>query len=358
MMSYPARHWHFAGEKIQCDVCPRGCKLREGQRGLCFVRGRENNRMVLYTYGKSSGYCLDPVEKKPLFHFLPGTSILSFGTAGCNLLCQFCQNWDISKSREMDILADEASPELIAKVAKALGSRSVAFTYNDPVVFLEYAIDVAKECHKLGIKTVAVTAGYINKEPREEFYKHIDAANVDLKAFSSDFYKRICGGHLETVLETLIYIKHYTGTWLEITTLLIPGENDSPHEIKKECEWIINNLGPDVPVHFTAFYPNYKMQNKPRTAASTLLRARNIAKEIGLHYVYVGNIDNEEGESTYCPGCGNKVIGRNWYQITEYHLDDTGRCKFCHFQIPGYFEESAGSWGRKRVPVKLKNFKL
>jgi pyruvate formate lyase activating enzyme len=357
MKAVPTKYWYFVESgKIQCDVCPRECKLSEGQRGLCFVRGRENNQIVLYTYGRSSGYCIDPIEKKPLNHFLPGTPILSFGTAGCNLICQFCQNWDISKSREMDTLADEASPELIAKVAKRLGCKSVAFTYNDPVIFMEYAIDVAKECHKYGIKTVAVTAGYIKEKAREEFYQYMDAANVDLKAFTEDFYRKICGGHLKPVLETLEYLKKSTSVWFEITTLLIPGENDSSQEIQNECEWILEHLGPDVPIHFTAFHPDFKMLNKPRTPHSTLLRARKIALEVGLHYVYVGNVHDEDSESTYCPNCKKKVIGRDWYVLTEYHLTDDGHCRFCNYKIAGVFDGPPGNWGAKRLPIRLKNF--
>jgi pyruvate formate lyase activating enzyme len=256
----------------------------------------------------------------------------------------------------MDTLADEASPELIAKVAKRLGCKSVAFTYNDPVIFMEYAIDVAKECHKYGIKTVAVTAGYIKEKAREEFYQYMDAANVDLKAFTEDFYRRICGGHLKPVLETLEYLKKSTSVWFEITTLLIPGENDSSQEIQNECEWILEHLGPDVPIHFTAFHPDFKMLNKPRTPHSTLLRARKIALEVGLHYVYVGNVHDEDSESTYCPNCKRKVIGRDWYVLTEYHLTDDGHCRFCNYKIAGVFDGPPGNWGPKRLPIRLKNF--
>src|SRR5687767_7701337 len=251
------KHWHRLGDgRVQCDVCPRACKLREGQRGLCFVRACHEGEIVLTTYGRSSGFCVDPIEKKPLNHFLPGTPILSFGTAGCNLACKFCQNWDISKSREQDTLADQASPETIARAAARLGCSSVAFTYNDPVIFLEYAIDVADACHELGIQAVAVTAGEICPEPRIELYRHLDAANVDLKAFTERFYRKICGGSLAAVLETLLYLKNETDVWFEITTLLIPGENDSEQEIGEMTEWIADKLGPDVPLHFTAFHPD------------------------------------------------------------------------------------------------------
>ncbi len=224
----PGRFWHGLEDgRIQCDICPRYCRLHEGQRGLCFVRARMGDQMVLTTYGRSSGFCVDPIEKKPLNHFLPGTPVLSFGTAGCNLTCKFCQNWDISKSREIDTLADRAAPETIARAAEKLACRSVAFTYNDPVIFHEYAIDVAEACREKGIKTVAVTAGYVCPEPRAEFYRHMDAANVDLKAFTEKFYKGLCTGGLAAVLDTLKYLKHETRVWFEITTLLIPGENDS-----------------------------------------------------------------------------------------------------------------------------------
>ena len=255
---------------MQCDLCPRFCKLREGQRGLCFVRGCLDGEVVLTTYGRSSGFCVDPIEKKPLNHFFPGTPVLSFGTAGCNLACRFCQNWDISKSRQFDTLADQAAPETIARAARELGCRSVAFTYNDPVIFHEYAIDVAQACHELDIQTVAVTAGEVCAEPREEFYRHMDAANVDLKAFTESFYREICGSHLQPVLDTLVYLRDETDVWFEITTLLIPGENDSPEEIDAMSRWVASELGRDVPMHFTAFHPDWKMMDRPPTPPQTL----------------------------------------------------------------------------------------
>ena len=350
------KYWHSLEDgRVQCDLCPRYCKLHEGQQGLCFVRARQNNQIVLTTYGRSSGYCIDPVEKKPLNHFLPGTPILSFGTAGCNLACKFCQNWDISKSREIDTLADEASPELIARAAHQLGCRSVAFTYNDPVIFLEYAVDVAKECHKVNIKTVAVTAGYICEEPRKEFF-YMDAANVDLKAFSERFYYKITGGHLQPVLDTLMYIKHHTTVWLELTTLLIPGENDSEQEIEKMTQWVVENLGPDVPMHFTAFHPDWKMMDKTSTPPETLNQARHIAQKNGVRYAYTGNIHDEKGGSTYCHNCGKRLIGRDWYVLSEWNLTPNGHCKFCGSQCAGVFESTPGTWGAKRQPVVLKNY--
>ncbi len=351
------RYWHRLDDgKIQCDVCPRRCRLQEGQRGLCFVRARLNDEVVLTTFGRSSGYCVDPIEKKPLNHYLPGTPVLSFGTAGCNLACRFCQNWDISKSREVDTLADEAPPERIALAARALGCRSVAFTYNDPVIFMEYAIETAEACHEVGIKAVAVTAGYICEEPREEFYRYMDAANVDLKAFTESFYKKTCSGQLQPVLDTLVYLKHETDVWFEITTLLIPGENDSEPEIHAASQWVVQNLGPDVPWHFTAFHPDYKMLDKPHTPSATLTRAREIALSYGLHYVYTGNVHDEVGGSTRCHGCGQTLIGRDWYVLTEWNLIDDGRCPSCGAQCAGVFDGPPGHWGRRRRPVRLADF--
>ena len=348
------RHWKKLPDgRIECDVCPRRCKLSEGQRGLCFVRARQGDRIVLTTYGRSSGYCVDPIEKKPLNHFLPGTAVLSFGTAGCNLTCKFCQNWDISKSREMDRLMDQAPPEAIARAAEELGCSSVAFTYNDPVIFLEYAVDTAKACRARGIKSVAVTAGYITDEARPDFFSHIDAANVDLKGFSERFYQKLCSAELQPVLDTLRYLKHETDVWLEITTLLIPGENDSDEELGAMTSWIHDELGPDVPLHFSAFHPDYKMQDKDRTPATTLRRAREIARNAGLHYVYTGNIHDEEGQSTYCPSCGARVIGRDWYRLTEWNLDPKGCCGSCGTRIAGVFAERPGTWGPRRLPVRL-----
>jgi len=324
---------------------------------MCFVRACENSQVVLTTYGRSSGFCVDPIEKKPLNHYLPGTPILSFGTAGCNLSCKFCQNWDISKSREVDTLADAASPETIARAAQQLGCRSVAFTYNDPVIFMEYAIDVAQACHELGIKAVSVTAGYMCDEPRRELYKYMDAANVDLKAFTEQFYKQITIGHLQPVLDTLTYLKHETNVWFEITTLLIPGENDSEKEIEELTQWVMTHLGPDVPLHFTAFHPDFKMLDKPPTPPPTLTMARRIAVKNGIRYAYTGNVHDEEGGSTYCHQCGSRLIGRDWYVITAWNLSDDGRCKICGTACAGVFDGPPGRWGAKRLPVRLKDFR-
>jgi len=348
------KYWHaLDGGRVQCDVCPRYCQLKPGQRGLCFVRMNQDDRVVMTSYGRSSGYCVDPIEKKPLNHFLPGTPVLSFGTAGCNLACKFCQNWDISKSREIDSLADDAWPDKIAKVAQRLQCRSVAFTYNDPIIFLEYARDTALACKALGIKTVAVTAGYVCAEPRVEFFGSIDAVNVDLKAFSERFYHKICGGHLDSVLQTLEYIKHQTPCWLEVTTLLIPGENDDEQELHAMSQWMVEHLGVDVPWHFSAFHPDWKMLDYPSTPAPTLSKARQIAMHHGMRYVFTGNVHDENGGSTYCHGCGKLLIGRDWYVMTQWHLDEQGRCEYCQTPCAGRFEAAPGTWGARRQPVRI-----
>ncbi len=347
-----ARYWHRLDDgRIQCDLCPRFCKLREGQRGLCFVRGRVGDRLLLTTYGRSSGFCTDPIEKKPLNHFLPGSPVLSFGTAGCNLTCKFCQNWDISKARDFDRLQDIAAPEAIAEAAVKSGARSVAFTYNDPVIFLEYAVDVAQACRERGIKTVAVSAGYICAEPRVELYRHMDAANIDLKAFTEGFYKSLCSAALAPVLETLEYIKHETETWLEITTLLIPGANDSPEEIEALSRWVLEHLGPEVPLHFTAFHPDWKMRDTPPTARRTLVEARRRARDAGLRYVYTGNVHDETGQSTACHACGARLIGRDWYKLTAWGLTHDGRCTNCGTSCPGVVDGPPGDWGQRREPL-------
>jgi pyruvate formate lyase activating enzyme len=350
----PTKYWHRLDDgRVQCDLCPRACRLHEGQRGLCFVRAREDDQVVLTSYGRSSGFCVDPIEKKPLNHFLPGSAVFSFGTAGCNLACRFCQNWDISKSREIDTLADAASPEVIAQTAQRLGCASVAFTYNDPVIFAEYAIDVADACHAVGIRAVAVTAGYINPEPRAEFYRHMDAANVDLKGFTEAFYADLCAGQLAPVLDTLRYIRHETDVWLEITTLLIPGRNDSDVELDALTRWVVAELGPDVPLHFTAFHPDYKLLDVPPTPPATLTRARAIALRNGVHHAYTGNVADRSGQSTYCASCGKLVIDRDWYDIGAYELTDDGRCRRCGARMAGVFHGPVGGWGRRRLPVRL-----
>lgn len=329
----------LADNRVQCTICPRECILSEGQKGFCRVRENVAGDVTLTVYGHSTGFAIDPVEKKPLHHFLPGTKTLSFGTPGCNMGCLFCQNWHMTKPEggEIDIKnLQKAKPEEIVQTALEYGCKSVSFTYNDPVVFFEYAVDTAKACHKAGLKTIAVTAGYINEKPRKGFFEHIDAANIDLKAFSEEFYKKNVLAHLEPVLDTLKYVKHSTKCHLEITTLLIPHENDSEDEIKRECEWILNNLSDDVPLHFSAFHPTYKFSDKEYTSVETLMKAYNLAKSAGLKYVYLGNIQDKYTSTTFCHNCLSAIIERDGYNVTAINLEGN-KCKFCQTVCSGVF---------------------
>lgn len=347
--------WHRLDDgRIQCDLCPRLCKMQKGQRGFCYIRQARDVGMVLTSYGRASGFCIDPIEKKPLNHFYPGTSVLSFGTAGCNLGCRFCQNWDISKAREDDRLGAWASPDAVADAAAEAGCRSMAFTYNDPVIFAEYAIDCAIAAHDRGIRTVAVSAGYMNPGPRKEFYVHMDAANIDLKAFTEQFYQKISFAELGVVLETLRWLKHETRVWLEVTTLLIPGHNDSEDEVSRLCDWFVANLGPDVPLHFSAFHPDFKMLDVPPTPPAILTRARRQALSAGIRHVYTGNVDDVEGQSTYCPSCRRLLIERNWYRLGQWNLDADGRCRFCGSRLAGHFDPHPGHWGARRQAVLIR----
>lgn len=355
----PAGWWHHSpdGARVVCDLCPRACELLEGKRGFCFVRQNLQGRMVSTTYGRSTGFCVDPVEKKPLNHFYPGSAVLSFGTAGCNLGCRFCQNWEISKSRQVDALTERADPETVARAAQQLGCRSVAFTYNDPVIWAEYAIDCAKACRAVGVKTVAVTAGYITPLARKTFYDVMDAANVDLKGFSEEFYRELTIGHLAPVQDTLRWLAHETGVWLEVTNLVIPDKNDSEEELKRMSDWLVEALGPDVPVHFTAFHPDFRLRDVPHTPPATLAKAHEIAVRAGLNYVYTGNVSDTARSSTYCPGCGHVLIGRDGYLLTAYNLDQD-RCRHCGKTIPGRFGDKPGNWGPRRQPVRIAEFSL
>jgi len=342
----------LANGRLECTLCPRACQLLADQRGFCFVRKRLNDDIVLLSYGQASGFCIDPVEKKPLSHFLPGTSVLSFGTAGCNLGCRFCQNWDISKAKDIARASTRGAPEDIAKTAASWGCSAVAFTYNDPVIFAEYAIDTAHACHALGIQTIAVTAGYISENAREEFFSVMDAANIDLKAFTDEFYRGLCAAELGPVLETIKYVSQ-SNTWLELTTLLIPEKNDSPEEIERLSVWILEQLGPHVPLHFTAFHPDYRLLDSSATPADTCRRARRQALERGLKYVYTGNIPDPDGQTTYCPQCGSAVIRRHGYRITGWQIDAT-HCRVCSAEIAGRFAAQGPShFGPRRLPVGI-----
>ncbi len=343
--SAPAPFWRRLEDgRAQCGICPRRCRLRPGQRGYCRIRGNQDGAVTLLAYGRTTGVQVDPIEKKPLYHFLPGTAVLSFGTVGCNLGCRFCQNWNLSRGRDPESALARAAPATLARLARERNCRSVAFTYNDPVVFHEYAVDTAQACHALGVATVAVSAGYQCPEPREAFYRHMDAANIDLKGFTDSFYRRLCGARLQPVLETLQYIRRHTRTWLEVTTLLIPGENDSPAELDALTAWVAGELGPDVPLHFSAFHPDWLMQDIPPTPPATLREARRIARGNGLRHVYLGNVRDPEGSSTWCPGCGGLLIERDGYRLGEWRLTAQGACARCGAPCPGVFRrpESPG----------------
>ena len=326
----------MTSDRVTCDLCPRECRLSEGQRGYCYVRMNRGGQIMLDTYGRTSGFGLDPIEKKPLNHFLPGSLALSFGTAGCNLGCKFCQNWEISTSRRQDTLSQTASPDQIARAALNKNAASVAMTYNDPVIFYEFAADVSAACRTLGVHPVAVTAGYISPKYARSFFSLVDAANIDLKSFSDDFYRTITGGRLNTVLNSIATAVEL-GIHVELTTLIIPGYNDSDSEISAMCQWVVENVGPDVPHHFSAFHPDNRMRDVPRTPPQTLARAYDIAREAGEHFPYTGNVHDARGDTTFCPSCNQRLIVRDWYRILENHLTSSGTCPNCGTTIAGVF---------------------
>ncbi len=351
MTPRPARYWHRdTDDRLACTLCPRLCRLHEGQTGFCAIRAAQDGELVQLSYGRTTGFAVDPIEKKPLNHFLPGTSVLSFGTAGCNLGCRFCQNWSISAATLDEAVRVEASPEAIVALARREGCPSVAMTYNDPVTWAEYAIDISKAARANGLRSVLVTAGYVTAEARPDLYAHIDAVNVDLKAFTEAFYRKVTLAHIEPVKETLIWLAQQRKVWLEVTTLLIPGLNDGDAELRALCTWVGSELGVEVPLHFTAFHPDFKLRDRPATPPATLTRARRIGREVGLRYVYTGNVHDTEGGATLCPGCGTVVIARDWHVVTPRAIGD-GRCTSCGTAIAGVFdgpvEPSRG--GRWRV---------
>ena len=334
-MSHLARWWKQQKDgKILCSLCPRYCKIADDQSGFCYIRKNESGKLYSYGYGRPTGFAVDPIEKKPLNHFLPRTDILSFGTAGCNLGCKFCQNWSMSKAKVDDINSTDASAEDVVNLAKKNNIPSIAYTYNDPIIFAEYVIDISRLARQESIKSVMVTNGYISDEARADVFEHIDAANVDLKAFSEQFYYKLTSAHLQPVLDTLVWLRNETNVWIELTTLLIPGENDSAEEIKQMCEWVLKNLGDSVPLHFTAFHPSSRMMDYPATPAQTLINARNNAIKQGIKYCYVGNIHNSEAQSTYCPNCNVTLIERNWHSISVNQMK-SGKCGQCGEDIEG-----------------------
>ena len=348
-----ARWWHaLPNGKVHCDLCPRHCKLKEGQRGFCFVRENRAGELVMTSYGRTSGFCVDPIEKKPLNHFYPGSSVLSFGTSGCNLGCRFCQNWHLSHASQGDRIQGKALPDEVADAAVDAGCKSVAFTYNEPIIFAEFAIDAAQACRRRGIKTVAVTAGYISPKARGAFFGAMDAVNVDLKAFSERFYRKLCFAHLEPVLDTLAWIRRESTTWLEVTTLVIPGENDDPAELRRLSAWCARHLGTETPLHFTAYRPAFRRvawheaASRP-TPLSTLDLARSIACEEGMKHVYTGNVRDIVGQSTYCVGCGAMVVERVGYEVGALGIDVEGRCEACGRVVAGCFDGGFSSGGAR-----------
>jgi pyruvate formate lyase activating enzyme len=345
-----ARWWRPAERgKLLCILCPRYCLIGEGQAGFCYIRQNHGGQLWSAGYGRSTGFAVDPIEKKPLNHYLPGELVLSFGTAGCNLGCKFCQNWDISKARMNQHASEVATPDDIVALALRAGCAGIAYTYNDPVIWAEFVIDTARAARAAGLANVFVTAGYVTPEARGDIFEHIDATNVDLKAFTEDFYHRVTFAHLEPVLDTLVWLKRETRVWTEITTLLIPGLNDGDDEIARECDWILEHLGPDVPLHFTAFHPDFRMTDRPRTPASTLTRARAVARRLGIRHCYVGNVHDAEGQTTFCPGCGAALIVRDWHAIRLYHLDGN-RCPDCGAAVPGRFHPGRHRGADRRTP--------
>lgn len=358
---YVARWWHRAEDgSLHCDACPRACVLAtEGQRGDCHVRRRKGDQIILETYGKATGFCLDPIEKKPLYHFHPGTAVLSLGTPGCNLRCRTCPTWRPEVVEGVEAAVVDASPLVIADAAAEWACPTVAFTYNDPMVYTEYAVDVARTCHVRGLRTVAVTAGYATAPVRRELFGVMDAANVDLKAFDEEQHRRLTGGDLRPVLETLVHVRHHAATWLEISTLLVPGVNDDNAQLRAMAAWIHAELGPDVPLHFAIPRPGYRpgalapppMVSAPARAA--LARAWAIAREAGLRHVYTGTDGATVGRTTSCPGCGTALVEREGLTVRRYRLTSEGRCPECRTPIAGVFDDRPGEFGARRIPVRV-----
>jgi pyruvate formate lyase activating enzyme len=335
---HPARWWDTASDgRVHCFLCPRHCRLRAGQAGFCAVRANHGGRLVCLTYGAPAAVQVDPIEKKPLFHFLPGTEVLSLGTTGCDLACAFCQNWDLSRARHDEAVPRQLSPEDVVELALEHGCPSIAFTYNEPTIWAEYVLDVCARARERGLATVMVTNGYVTPEAFPDVYGPIAAANVDLKALSDDFYRRHTLARLAPVLDTLRRLRHETGAWVEITNLVIPTLNDDPDDLRRLADWVVGHLGPDVPVHFTAFHPDFRLRDLPPTPPSSLRTARRIAREAGLRFVYEGNVIGD-GAHTSCPGCGRLLIRRSWHEVLEDHLVD-GRCPDCGQAVPGRWKE-------------------
>ena len=324
----------MAARMIECELCPRHCRLHEGERGNCRVRIHLNGRLMSLVYGNPCAVHVDPIEKKPLFHVLPATASFSIATAGCNLHCKFCQNWQISQSRPEDTHNYDLPPEEVVTQAVKSGCRSIAYTYSDPIVFFEYTLDTSALAQQQGILNVLVTAGYIEQKPLLELCPFVDAANVDLKGITDDYYRRMSEATLQPVLDAIMTMKQ-NGVFVELTNLVVPTWNDRPEDIRALCRWVARNPGPDTPLHFSRFSPMHKLKNLPPTPVPTLTRAWEIAKEEGLQYVYVGNVPRHPGNNTYCPHDGKLLIRRIGYRILENHIKDGGACPYCQKTVPG-----------------------
>jgi len=322
--------------KVQCHLCPNNCIILHGKRGSCRVRENQAGKLYSLVYGLPCTVGIDPIEKKPLFHFLPGTSTYSIATPGCNLHCKFCQNWQISQKGPDEVDCFKMDPEEVVANAIKNKCKSISYTYVEPAIFYEYVLDTARLARKAGLKNILVTNGYINQEPLKKLYKYIDAANIDLKGFTEEFYRDVCAGHLKPILDAIKTI-HKMGVWVELTTLLIPTMNDDPDLLKKQCDWIKKELGTKVPLHISRFFPYYKLAHLYPTPPETLLNAYNIAKGSGLKYVYVGNIQMENTEDTACPKCSKTIIKRSSYFTVTQNKVKAGKCSYCKAKIDGVF---------------------
>lgn len=330
-------HTPHTGQYVKCNLCPHECVISEGARGHCRVRENQHGRLHSLVFGAPCAVHIDPIEKKPFFHFLPATQALSLATAGCNLRCLYCQNWSISQSSPEEVQSVDVSPKDLVALASANGAPVLAYTYSEPVIFYEYMLESARQSRKAGLRNVVISAGYINREPLKILCETVDAIKIDLKGFNEEFYQKVCGAELAPVLEAIKTIAEH-GVHLEIVNLVVPTLNDDMEEMRALCRWVAENLGPDVPIHFSRFHPDYQLKNLPPTPQSTLEQAWAIAREEGIHYAYLGNVPGHRANNTFCHRCGELIIGRQGYWVTEYHIVK-GECEFCAAPIPGIWPD-------------------